>query len=111
MLISSLPVAPCSDPHSWPVAGCQSIPCGCRWPHDQTGDPYGLSLGVVPSSLRRRILPESEDSVCDKAGLDASPVVTYSLPSGPKRTRAPSCVWAAEMLSTRTAASPRVLLV
>src|SRR5262249_22425931 len=56
----------------------------------------GLSVGIVPSALMRRILPSRLPSDWALAPLPFSPAAMYSLPSGPK-WRAPP-LWLVALL-------------
>ena len=49
----------------------------------------GLSVGMVPSLLRRSIFPSRFASVCAFALLAFSPTAAYSFPSGPKASAPP----------------------
>src|SRR6266849_6626003 len=57
----------------------------------------GLSAGIVPSLFTRMTLPFMTFGFCGLLVLPASPIVTQSLPSGPKRMRQPSWLPAATM--------------
>jgi hypothetical protein len=49
-----------------------------------------LSGGTLPSALSRRTLPLRLARFWARSAFWASPVLAYSLPSGPKRSRPPS---------------------
>ncbi|GIG36968.1 hypothetical protein Cpa01nite_23490 [Cellulomonas pakistanensis] len=77
----------------------QARPWTFRCPRLHTGEPgKGLSSGTPPSGVTRRILPASEP---------ASPVATYSIPSGPNAMRPPSWLLAAGMPSSTGSRGPR----
>src|SRR2546421_3704011 len=62
----------------------------------------GLSGGALPSALRRSTLPFSPLMSWGAGPTPPSPVVTHSLPSGPKRTRQPSWKFALAQPLART---------
>jgi hypothetical protein len=69
---------------------------GLRRPRAQTAQARlpcvvqnGLSLGIVPSSLKRSILPKGRLRFGACALLALSPTATYSLPSMPKCSAPP----------------------
>src|SRR5215212_1804082 len=51
----------------------------------------GLSLGIDPSLLMRKILPNRVVNACELAPLRSSPTATYNLPSAPKPRFPPWC--------------------
>ena len=70
---SSNRFAPYSVAHSRP-AESHASPWMLRWPNDQTGDAgSGLSDGIEPSGLMRRILPPSDDRSCASSRIAALP--------------------------------------
>ena len=73
--------------HSRLLLGNQSNPPGDACAEEITGDDRGLSLGVVPSSLIRRIFPEY-DAELSAVGQSAAGNATYSFRSGPIRIEA-----------------------
>src|SRR2546428_13776617 len=82
---------PCSVSYRTAVSGCHATPCTLRCPSDHTAEPgVGLSDGMDPSLFNRRIFPARLLAFCAFAPSSASPVVTYSFPSGPNLTGPPS---------------------
>jgi len=60
---------------------------------------------MLPSELIRRIFPATESSLCAKLGSPESPVVMYSLLSGPNFILPPSWYAAPGISSSRTLSS------
>jgi hypothetical protein len=65
----------------------------------------GFPGAGAPSVVSRRIFPFGDPGSCADVGFPASPVPTYSIPSGPNRIRPPSWNRCAAMSSRRTRSS------
>ncbi|MNS93804.1 hypothetical protein D3C72_1280000 [compost metagenome] len=91
---SSPPAGPISCAHSLPLAS-KAMPSTLRWPNDHTCaatppcEANGLSVGRLPSSLRRMILPRLPLMSCAGSNFCRSLELIHSLPSGPKARRWP----------------------
>jgi hypothetical protein len=90
----------------WSVSGSKANVNGFLKPSAQMArfrplavEKNGLSTGIEPSALIRRILPRRLASVCELLETALSPTATYSLPSWPNAIAPP--LWLdAERLSS-----------
>src|SRR5438874_5307870 len=91
---SSKVFSPSADSHSRPFES-QARPCTLRWPRLYTrgADGNGLPGAPCPVGVTRRILPFSELRSCARLLFLASPVPSYSMPSGPNAMRPPLWNW------------------